>query len=1127
MAETIFDLSPEEFEGYLKEKGYDKEREAFLRDEYSRNRTLSGQTRAALGSAAETEEGRERASVLPMTKPEGMSGLEAIRSGEAEWAVPGIITGTAEEAARSVETGERMRMGMEVPQEDIESAATFGAEAALVGGLSAAGRSAFIPDPDRVNMFLGDMADSRVTADLPQSKGRDEKTRYELSDAEADGVAVRPYNISFVKNGKSSSFNIVEELEKGNLTTMGDVLDHQMLYSAYPQIEDIPIFVDEGLDKNVRGYFNPNQNAIGINKNLLENPEDFKNTLVHEIQHWIQEKEGFTTGTNFLDPDLKYPAARIKEREDARSKKEFEELQKLYRQNYADYLKSEDHIKNIRDTIQFIGDLHEAKGGSFEDILKLAETGKPPYKQLGSDFSFAVRRLLEIEKELLDFQKNNVTEQVKKFGSLIDTPVSQANRSLASVLGILAEKIKTPEETKIFTDFVGIEPNKFKVLSYEDRDKLLASQGIYKPEPRRKPSQTKPKEMSVSDSIFEAYREKAGEVEARNTGTRSEMSQEKRGQISPEDTEDVPREDQWRFAYAEGGAVENQMDKLLEEGGMADDGMDRDPVSGNEIPPGSTAKEVRDDVDVKLSEGEYVVPADVVQYYGVKFFEDLRSKAKNDLEEMDEDGRIGGEPVTDVDELTPEEVQMLQDALGSDIPRGMQEGGVVQPTFQGYGGTSPMVPGSGFTPYGGGVGGTEIRSYINPDTGQTRSFMFINGQPVGTIPEGFVPNTQENREKAQQASQETQKVTTTGTRGDGPSFDTATRSAGGTGTQRGRDVASSPAEISAEVANLDKGTSLTGLAGGVAGGVLGSALNVGPILGARIGSNLASSYAETNSIATALEAEQKANILGYKDIAKDARTKAEKLAEEFEVEITDDDINNALKNARDSLSSETFALASDLSNINEAIQQAEENPYGSTIAETDRFEVSQQALEDPESFLAPGADGRSDVAESFAENVAAGTAGTISPSEVGLSDGGGDSGSSSSSGSTGGFADDPAGKDGPTGGAGTGGGGSGGGDCVVATHAVSTGAFNDEDKQRAVDWCRKNLHGNWFGETFRKGYRRVGNKYIDKGTVTKYYTEFEDYVNFVTGRKKTLRGLVSFLYRTSQFFVLGLFTKEK
>ena len=85
---------------------------------------------------------------------------------------------------------------------------------------------------------------------------------------------------------------------------------------------------------------------------------------------------------------------------------------------------------------------------------------------------------------------------------------------------------------------------------------------------------------------------------------------------------------------------------LFEEGGMKDDGLKKDPVSGNDIPPGSLAKEVRDDIPAQLSEGEYVVPADVVQYYGVKFFEDLRMEAKSGLRQMEETGRIGGEPVS-------------------------------------------------------------------------------------------------------------------------------------------------------------------------------------------------------------------------------------------------------------------------------------------------------------------------------------------------------------------------------------------------------------------------------------------------------------------------------------------------
>ena len=91
--------------------------------------------------------------------------------------------------------------------------------------------------------------------------------------------------------------------------------------------------------------------------------------------------------------------------------------------------------------------------------------------------------------------------------------------------------------------------------------------------------------------------------------------------------------------------LEEQMELFQEEGGLKDDGMNKDPVSGNEVPSGSLAEEVRDDIPAQLSEGEYVVPADVVRFFGVKFFEDLRMQAKRGLAQMEKDGRIGGEPV--------------------------------------------------------------------------------------------------------------------------------------------------------------------------------------------------------------------------------------------------------------------------------------------------------------------------------------------------------------------------------------------------------------------------------------------------------------------------------------------------
>jgi hypothetical protein len=200
---------------------------------------------------------------------------------------------------------------------------------------------------------------------------------------------------------------------------------------------------------------------------------------------------------------------------------------------------------------------------------------------------------------------------------------------------------------------------------------------------------------------------------------------------SPDYEESILDKLRIKLGFAEGGAVGNmnqQMSFAFEDGGLRDDGMMRDPVSGNEVPPGSTAKEVRDDIPAQLSEGEYVVPADVVRYYGVKFFEDLRDNAKMGLQDMEARGRIGGEPVPAGGpqaggDLTPEEMAVLQEL-------GMAEGGVVNMYKQQQDLYSPPNPAIGNS-MNMATGGT-VPSYapggLQPAAQQTQDQIYAAGQ---------------------------------------------------------------------------------------------------------------------------------------------------------------------------------------------------------------------------------------------------------------------------------------------------------------------------------------------------------------------------------------------------------------
>ena len=231
-------------------------------------------------------------------------------------------------------------------------------------------------------------------------------------------------------------------------------------------------------------------------------------------------------------------------------------------------------------------------------------------------------------------------------------------------------------------------------------------------------------------------------------------------------------------SYNEGGMAQQM--ELFEDGGLKDEGGTVDPVSGNDVPPGSTQKEVRDDIPAQLSEGEFVFPADVVRYIGLEKLMQMRQEAKMGLQQMEDMGQMGNS-----DEATmPDDLPF--DIYDLDIDDGPEYnvGGFVpaQPNPYGIAGTQPsqFAQGvGGYTPYqmpqymtapvaqayvppaqqfvpvtpaptplptpGEFLPETptdpsmESVEYINPETGERRVFTFVGGQPTVPIPEGFIP----------------------------------------------------------------------------------------------------------------------------------------------------------------------------------------------------------------------------------------------------------------------------------------------------------------------------------------------------------------------------------------------------
>ncbi len=147
---------------------------------------------------------------------------------------------------------------------------------------------------------------------------------------------------------------------------------------------------------------------------------------------------------------------------------------------------------------------------------------------------------------------------------------------------------------------------------------------------------------------------------------------------------------------SDGGLTMNNQMKQFEKGGEVD------PVSGNPVPLGSTAEEVRDDQPAMLSEGEMVIPADVVRYFGVEHFMKLRDEAKMGFKKMEAMGQFGtdegqtlpddtlfnagGPPFTieDIEVIEPDDVEE-EEALEANVGAFVQGGQEASPFDQTFG----------------------------------------------------------------------------------------------------------------------------------------------------------------------------------------------------------------------------------------------------------------------------------------------------------------------------------------------------------------------------------------------------------------------------------------------------------
>jgi hypothetical protein len=215
-----------------------------------------------------------------------------------------------------------------------------------------------------------------------------------------------------------------------------------------------------------------------------------------------------------------------------------------------------------------------------------------------------------------------------------------------------------------------------------------------------------------------------------------------------------------------------QYDKQMElfaGGGLKDEGGSVDKESGNKVPVGSLKEEVRDDIDAKLSEGEFVLPADVVRFYGLAHIMKMRDIAKAGLAKMDAMGQMGNSDEATMEDDMPfsmedlevedEEGNSMEYANGGYV-RKFSEGGTPNPSISPFStplATPVAAPIGGYKPIFAGapvekkklptfaqvmpspVTGQKQVKYVNAQGNVIDVWTEANGNPIYTVPEGYSP----------------------------------------------------------------------------------------------------------------------------------------------------------------------------------------------------------------------------------------------------------------------------------------------------------------------------------------------------------------------------------------------------
>lgn len=204
-----------------------------------------------------------------------------------------------------------------------------------------------------------------------------------------------------------SKFSMIAH--KNGSYKLSDVVKHDELLNNYPELKDVTVTFTE-MPNASHGYFNKDRMELVLNS--TKSKDDLESTALHEIQHWIQGKEGFAGGGSYHDK-LREVEGRIYDLEKRG------ELSPLDAMNYREEINK---LKNSKEDIAFdkyqkiAGEIEAREVQARQHLTPEERNIIPPYHNSstladGSPEAYNAAFMGELDGRLKDFNSAGIAPE--------------------------------------------------------------------------------------------------------------------------------------------------------------------------------------------------------------------------------------------------------------------------------------------------------------------------------------------------------------------------------------------------------------------------------------------------------------------------------------------------------------------------------------------------------------------------------------------------------------------------------------------------------------------------------------------------------------------------------------------